>query len=311
MCNNIKREIFMPNKRNKKAIFDLTKESTLGDILRWGKKEFKKAKLHFGHGTDNAWDEAVHLALCVLNLPCEVDKRLLKVHLSIEKQRALFYLIKKRVQERVPAAYLTKTACFAGLPFYVDERVLIPRSSIVELINNEFAPWIKKNEVKRILDLGTGSGALAIAAAKIFPKAKVDAVDCSAGALKVAAINVKCHKVGRQVKLIKSDLWQKLKNKKYDIIISNPPYVTAKEYKKLPREYYYEPKEGLLAGPDGLQFIRTILKEAPNYLSPHGILVVEVGNREKELPKIFPKTPFIWPDFESSEGGVFVLLGNG
>lgn len=281
--------------------------NTIHDWLHWSERQFIKAKLHFGHGTDNAWDEAVLLVCHVLAISPNANRRVLTRKVTSKQQQQISALVQRRIQERIPIAYLTHVAWFAGLKFYVDERVLIPRSSIVELIMHRFAPWIESRKVKRILDVGTGSGCIAIACAKVFPRAMVDAADISPAALEVAQINVKQHRLTKRVRLIKSDVFASLKQEIYDIIIANPPYVGVAEMRTLPAEYLHEPKVALESGVDGLDVVRKLLREAAKHLAPHGILVVEVGNSEAAVVKAFPQIPFVWLEFERSEGGVFLI----
>ena len=231
-----------------------TELRTIRDFIRFATSQFNAAGLFYGHGTDNAWDEAASLVLHTLHLPHDINPGVLDAALIQEEKSDLFHLIEKRVIKRVPTPYLTHEAWFAGLPYYVDERVLIPRSPIAELIQNHFEPWISHSlEVNHILDLCTGSGCIAIACAKAFPEASVDASDISEEALAVAKINVLRHKVEDQVTLYQSNLFDALPAKQYDIIVSNPPYVSSLEMAELPDEYRHEPKLGLAAGDDGLR----------------------------------------------------------
>lgn len=280
---------------------------TIRDFIRFATSQFHQEGLYFGHGTDNAWDEAVALTLHTLHLPHNIDRAVLDANLTQEEKNKLLTLISMRVEKRIPVPYLTHEAWFSGLSFYVDERVLIPRSPIAELIENQFAPWIEPDQVHNILDLCTGSGCIAIACAKAFTDAQVDASDISNEALAVAKINVLRHFVADQVELLESDLFNGLPNKKYDIIVSNPPYVSAEEMSELPKEYHHEPRLGLAAGDDGLDIATRIIRDAVKYLQPHGILVVEVGNSEFSLAEKYPEIPFTWLEFERGGGGVFVL----
>jgi len=286
---------------------DAPELQTIRDFLRWAVSRFNEAGLYYGHGTENAWDEAVALILPILHLPFECNRDVLDAKLTKAECNTLFDVIQKRIKDRIPVPYLTHEAYFGGLSFYVDERVLIPRSPFAELIENHFEPWVEANSVNSILDLCTGSGCIAIACAKTFPEAYVDASDISADALSVAKINVLRHNVEDQVTLHQSNLFDDLPAKKYDVIISNPPYVTSQEMQELPKEYLHEPTLGLAAGEEGLNFAIDILKKAPQYLSPNGVLFVEVGNSEVNLIEKFPDAPFTWLEFENGGGGVFML----
>jgi len=280
---------------------------TLRDYLRWGISEFGRAGLFFGHGTDNAFDEARVLVLHGLNLPLDIDASLLDARLTMIEREGVVALIKRRVEERLPAAYLTHEAWFAGLSFYVDERVLVPRSPIAELIAQDFEPWLGGEYPQRILDLCAGSGCIGIACAYQYEDASVDLVDISRDALDVADINIARHELSDRVRTVKSDVFGALHGQKYDLIVSNPPYVDAGDLAAMPAEYRREPALGLASGPDGLDITRRILREAADYLSDDGVLVVEVGNSCLALDAAFPMVPFMWLEFEHGGHGVFVM----
>jgi len=280
---------------------------TLRDYLRWGISEFGRAGLFFGHGTDNALDEARVLVLHGLNLPLDLDPALLDARLTMFEREQVLQLIKRRVEERLPAAYLTHEAWFAGLSFYVDERVLVPRSPIAELIGQGFEPWLGGEYPLRILDLCTGSGCIGIACAYQFEDASVDLVDISLDALNVADINIARHELGDRVRAVQSDVFDLLSGEKYDLIVSNPPYVDAGDLATMPAEYQREPALGLASGPDGLDITRRILREAADYLNDNGVLIVEVGNSCIALDAAFPLVPFMWLEFEHGGHGVFVI----
>jgi len=288
---------------------EATELLTIRDFIRLAASRFQEAGLCYGHGTDNAWDEAVTLILHSLHLPYDLAPGVLDAHLLLSEREKIAGLISQRIEKRLPIPYLTHEAWFAGLPFYVDERVLVPRSPLAELIENEFQPWIDANKVEQILDLCTGSGCIAIACAKSFPAAAVDGSDISPDALAVAKINALRHHVEDQVEFHEADLFRGLSAKKYDIIVSNPPYVSAEEMAALPAEYQHEPQLGLAAGQQGLDFALRILQKAHGYLQPQGILVVEVGNSETALADLFPEVPFTWLEFNrgGDGGGVFLL----
>jgi ribosomal protein L3 glutamine methyltransferase len=280
---------------------------TVRALITRGAKKLDRAGVFFGHGTDNPWDDAAALVWHALQLPEKVTARTYERSVSPAGQERVDSLIERRIRERIPAVYLTGETWFAGLPFTVDSRVLIPRSPIAELIEQQFQPWVDPRQVKSIVDIGTGSGCIAIACALAFPKAKVDAADISAEALEVTRLNVRRHKVGRRVRPVLSDHFSGLAGKTYDIIVSNPPYVGAREMRSLPPEYAHEPRLALAAGPSGLDSVRVILSEARRHLRPGGVLVVEVGNTETAVRRAFPKLPFTWLHFERGGGGVFLL----
>ncbi|WP_084028730.1 50S ribosomal protein L3 N(5)-glutamine methyltransferase [Candidatus Rickettsiella isopodorum] len=280
----------------------------LQDILRWGYTQFNKANLYYGHGTDNVWDEIVYLVLSTLKLGPHLNPCFLGASLSLAERRLLIENIRQRVEERIPTAYLVNEARFAGLTFYVDARVLIPRSPIAELIQHAFTPWVEDTKrINTLLDIGTGSGCIAIACAYAFPEARVDAIDNSKDALTVAAVNVAAHKLQGQINLIHSDLFENLDSRLYDIIISNPPYVDAEDFASLPIEYQHEPAMALAAGKEGLDFVIQILRHANKYLKKKGILIVEVGNSKSALVKRYPQIPFLWLEFEQGEAEIFLL----
>ncbi len=288
----------------------LSELTTIRDYLRYATSRFNQAGLYFGHGTDNAWDEAAALILHALHLPHDISQQVMDATLTSEERSRLMELINRRVEKRVPLAYLTNEAWCAGLSFYVDERVLIPRSPIAELIEKHFQPWVKPEKVHHILDLCTGSGCIAIALAKFFPEAEVDASDISDDALAVSKINLLRHGLEDQINLYKADLFIGIPNKKYDLIVSNPPYVSQQEMSELPEEYRHEPSLGLAAGTEGLDIVKRILDEANQYLSPNGVLIVEVGNSEYALADAYPEIAFTWIEFERGGGGVFVLTAD-
>jgi ribosomal protein L3 glutamine methyltransferase len=280
---------------------------TVGDLIASAARRLRRAAVFFGHGTDNARDEASALILHALNLPYDAPAGVLKRRVSEGQRARAEELLRRRIDERLPLAYLTHEAWFAGLPFYVDERVLVPRSPIAELIERRFSPWIVAARVRNLLDMGTGSGCIALGCAKAFPRARVDAVDIDAGALEVAAINRRALRLTRRVRLIESDHFAALSGNSYDIIVSNPPYVGMREMRGLPREYGHEPRRALESGRKGLDSVTIILREATEFLRPQGMLVVEVGNTERALARAFPRLPFTWLDFERGGGGVFLL----
>ncbi|KAF7774222.1 putative adenine-specific DNA-methyltransferase [Pseudoalteromonas citrea] len=281
---------------------------TIQDWLRWTTSQFVSHGLFFGHGTDNAWDEAVSLVLPILNLPLDAPTELMQAKLTrTEKIRLMSYIV-ARVEDRTPVPYLTNQAWFAGLPFYVDERVLIPRSPFAELIDSRFAPWLSDSQpVTRILDMCTGSACIAIALANKFDDAQVDAVDISYDALEVANINISEHMLYDRVFAIQSDVFSGVPGQKYDLIVANPPYVDAEDMEDLPDEFHHEPELGLSSGDDGLDVTRTILMEAAEHLTDQGLLFVEVGNSMVHMDALYPEAPFTWLDFERGGLGVFMI----
>jgi ribosomal protein L3 glutamine methyltransferase len=281
--------------------------ATVEQLIRYGAAELERAGVWFGHGSDNAFDEAAELVFFAAGLRHEDAEQVYGRALTASQRAAALELLDRRVRERIPAAYLTRRMWFAGHEFYVDERVLIPRSPIAELIEARFQPWIDPGRIERVLDIGTGSGCIAISAALALPTARVDAADISADALAVTAINIEKHQVQERVRAVRSDVFDALTRERYDVIVSNPPYVGAVEMSELPEEYRHEPAIGLRAGQDGLDVVRRIIAGAPAHLRPHGVLIAEVGNSEEELIAAYPRAPFTWIEFARGGGGVFVL----
>ncbi len=279
---------------------------TLRDFIRWGASEFTAANLYFGHGTDNAWDEAEQLVLHAVHLTPPLANEWLSARLARLEREQIFQNLRRRIDERVPAAYITGQAWFADLPFIVDERVLVPRSPIGELIQNKFSPWLT-GEPQQILDLCTGSGCIGIACAFAFPNAGVQLSDISFDALAVAEENIQLHNLEDRVFAMQSDLFENLAGQKFDLIVSNPPYVDADDLATMPEEYHAEPEIGLGSGEDGLDFTRRLLREAGEYLTDDGVLIVEVGNSWVALEAAFPTLPFTWVEFERGGHGVFML----
>ena len=275
--------------------------------MAWAEQQLAAADLYFGHGTDNARDEAAFLVLRSLQLPFEAEAIVLDQRLSQERQDRVIALINERIATRKPAAYLLGESWFAGLRFFVNEHVLVPRSPFAELILEQFSPWCRADSVRRILDIGTGSGCIAIASALAFPDAMVDAIDISVEALAVARRNVADYGLQDRVTLIESDLFQKLGDRRYDLIIANPPYVNAEDFAAMPPEYRHEPAIGLRAGRDGLEIVRRILESAGKHLTETGVLAVETGNSETALTEQYPQVPFLWLEFARGGEGVFLL----
>jgi ribosomal protein L3 glutamine methyltransferase len=299
----------LPGKLNLPMTRQTTLETlaTLRDYVRYAASRFAEAGLFFGHGTAGPLDEAAALVLHALHLPYDLPGGYFEARLVPEEREQVLALIERRIAERKPLAYLTREAPFAGLSFYVDERVLVPRSPIAELIEQRFAPWLEADVVTDILDLCTGSGCIAIACAHAFPEARVDAADISRDALEVARINIGKHEVEDRVNAVESDLFAALAGRRYDLIVSNPPYVNLAEWQALPAEFHAEPRLGLESGADGLDCVRGILESAARHLKPEGILVVEVGSAADALVEAFSDVPFCWVDFERGGDGVFLL----
>lgn len=281
---------------------------TVRDWLRFAVSRFNEAKLFFGHGSDNAFDEAAYLILHTLHLPLDRLEPFLDASLTHGEAESVKAVIERRVNARIPAAYLTGEAWLTGHRFRVDERVIVPRSFIAELLADQLAPWVEDADtVSSVLDLCTGSGCLAILAAEAFGQAQVDAVDLSADALAVAALNVADYGLGERIRLVESDLFAALEGRTYDVIISNPPYVNAESVAALPPEYQAEPALALGSGSDGLDATRRILAAAPAHLNPGGVLVVEIGHNRDVLEAAYPALPFTWLDTAGGDQFVFML----
>jgi ribosomal protein L3 glutamine methyltransferase len=280
---------------------------SVGAAIERCARALRAARVHFGHGTDNPRDEAAELVFFVAGLAHALGASAYRRALQPPQLARIDELLQRRIAERIPLPYLTHRAFFAGLELYVDERVLVPRSPIAELVVNRFAPWIEARRVRRVLDIGTGSGAIALACAKAFPRARVDAADISAAALQVCRRNVRRLRMRTRVTPLRSDYFSAVAGRRYDIIVSNPPYVGRAEMRALPREYRHEPKVGLASGVDGLDSVRAIFADARAHLEDDGILVVEVGNTETALLSAFPRLPFVWPRIAMGGEGVFLL----
>jgi ribosomal protein L3 glutamine methyltransferase len=281
---------------------------TVRDFLRFAVSRFNAAELFFGHGSDNSWDEAVYLILHTLKLPLDRLEPFLDARLLPEEKEQLLQIIAQRSEQRLPAAYLTQEAWLGEHRFYVDERVIVPRSFIAELLDEQLTPWIDDPwAIESVLDLCTGSGCLAILIALAFPNAQVDAVDLSKDALSVAERNVRDYGLGEQIELRHSDAFSALQGRRYDLIISNPPYVDAESVAALPPEYLHEPEMSLGSGTDGLDFTRIILSQAKKYLMPKGLLIVEIGHNREALENAYPNLPFMWLDTQAGDEFVFML----
>ncbi|MEJ2762738.1 50S ribosomal protein L3 N(5)-glutamine methyltransferase [Photobacterium sp. MCCC 1A19761] len=279
---------------------------TLQDMLRWTVSRFNAAGLFYGHGTDNAWDEAVQLVLPTLYLPLDIPSEVRFSRLTSSERLRIVERVIRRINDRTPVAYLTNKAWFCGMEFFVDERVLVPRSPIGELIENGFEPFLTEPPT-RIMDLCTGSGCIGIACAHAFPEAEVDIVDISTDALAVAEQNIHDHGLEQQVIPLRSDLLRDVPKDQYDLIVTNPPYVDQEDMNSLPDEFRHEPVLGLAAGTDGLKLVRRILANAPDYLKENGVLICEVGNSMVHMEEQYPHIPFTWIEFENGGHGVFMM----
>ena len=286
---------------------DTTGLQTITDFIRWGASRFVEANLTYGHGLSSPLDESVYLVLRTLHLPVDTPDVYWRSSLTNKEVDQVKSIISRRIKEKIPAAYITQEGWFAGLQFYIDERVLVPRSPIAELVENQFSPWVDPEMVENVLDLCTGSGCIGIACAYAFPNAQVDLTDVSEDALEIANINITGHDAGQRVLAIQSDIFSNLKGKQYNIIVSNPPYVDKEDMDLLSAEFHHEPELGLSSGADGLDITRTILQQASQYLSENGILVLEVGNSQYALAEMYPEVPFHWIEFERGGDGVFLL----
>lgn len=288
-----------------------TQLKTIRDILRYTVSRFNAEKIYCGHGTQNTLDEAAYLILHTLHLPLDQLEPFLDAHLVEAELNTLLHIIERRCKLRIPAAYLTNEAWLQGYRFYIDERAIIPRSFIAELLKEQFNPWITApSQVNHVLDLCTGSACLAIIAAEIFPNAQIDAVDISADALQVAKRNVAEYHFEDRVHLYQSDLFTELPEKRYDLIISNPPYVNETSLSTLPPEYKHEPSIALAGGKDGMAIVRSIIRKARPYLQPEGLLVIEVGHEREATEKIFPEMNFTWLTTSAGDDAVFLLEHN-
>lgn len=281
---------------------------TVRDLLRFAVSRFQAADLFYGHGTDNAYDDAAYLILHTLKLPLTHLQPFLDARLLPQEIDAVLNVLQRRVEQRKPAAYLTNEAWLGEYKFYVDERVIVPRSFIAELLRQHLQPWVDYPElIHNALDMCTGSGCLAILMADAFPDAQIDAVDLSADALAVAQRNIDDYGLGDRIEPIQSDLFTGLQGRQYDLIISNPPYVNAPSMAELPAEYRAEPEMALASGDDGLDAVRLLIDNAPQFLSPHGLLVVEIGHNREELEAAYPELPFTWLETSGGDGFVFML----
>jgi ribosomal protein L3 glutamine methyltransferase len=291
-------------------LYDQAREelSTLRDLMRFSVSRLNEAGVCFGHGTDNAWDEAAYLLLHGLRLPMDRLDSCMDARLTAGERANALELIRRRVAERLPAAYLTHEAWLGDYRFHVDERVIVPRSHIAELLREQLSPWINDPwAVGRVLDMCTGSGCLAIIAAEAFPEAAVDALDLSPDALAVARLNVEEYGLEKRIRLIESDAFSAIPGERYELIVANPPYVDAESMAGLPDEYRREPRLALEGGKDGLDFVRLLLAQAARHLKPDGLLIVEIGKHKDALERAFPRLSFVWLDTQAGESFVFML----
>lgn len=294
---------------NISLIFEQAQDSlvTLRDLMRFAVSRFRQADVFFGHGTNNAWDEAAYLLLHTLHLPIDQLEPFIDARLTGHELAECLNIIRRRIEERIPAAYLTHEAWLGEYRFYVDQRAIIPRSHIAELLEEQLSPWVEDPwAINRVLDLCTGSGCLAILAALAFPEARIDAIDISEDALSIAQRNISDYALETRIHTLKSDAFAAIPSERYDLIISNPPYANSESMAALPPEYRQEPEIALASGEDGLDFTRIILHEAANHLNPGGLLIVEIGHNREALEAAYPDTPFTW--LETAAGGNFVFL---
>jgi ribosomal protein L3 glutamine methyltransferase len=280
---------------------------TLDQYLKTIHTALQAADLYYGHGSDNAWDEAVYLLLSALELPLDSGEEVLTYPVSPAQASKIESWLEQRVKQRLPLPYITHEAWFAGLPFYVDERVLIPRSLMGPWLLENFSPWLQPDKVHDILEIGTGSGCIAIVAAKVFEQAQVVAADIDAAALAVAEKNISRHAMTERVQLLQSDLFSNIVQTSFDLILSNPPYVSFEEMADVPAEYNHEPVHALAAEDEGMALVMEILRKAPAYLKPQGILVVEVGYSDEVLMTRYPNAPWVWLDTDADSSGLFLI----